>query len=144
MDILCFHRRLIHVYVRLSPKYSFHLFSPVLKRRPGGFPTCARPMRGVRDRALREHRRSSVSIPSSAPHISGSGRGCPLLRASNEHILIVRVLRARRAPGCSLFLSVDRLVTRGWNSVPLALLPQSLTRQTEYLRAGRATAVYSL
>jgi len=34
--------------------------------------------------------------------LGGSGRGCPLLRASNEHILIVRVLRARRAPGRSL------------------------------------------
>jgi len=38
---------------------------------------CARPTRGVLDRALREHRRSSGSIPSS-------------------------VLRARRAPGHSL------------------------------------------
>ncbi len=39
----------------------------------------------------------------STPHTShkGSGQGCPLLRASNEHILIVRVLRARRAPGRS-------------------------------------------
>ncbi len=35
--------------------------------------------------------------------ISGSGQGCPLLRASDEHILIVRVLRARRAPGRSPF-----------------------------------------
>ena len=32
----------------------------------------------------------------------GSGRGCPLLRASDEHSFIVRVLRARRAPGRSL------------------------------------------
>ena len=32
----------------------------------------------------------------------GSGQGCPFLRASNEHILIVRVLRARRTPGRSL------------------------------------------
>ena len=41
----------------------------------------------------------SENLPT--PHTShkGSGRGCPLLRASNEHILIVRVLRARRAPG---------------------------------------------
>jgi hypothetical protein len=31
----------------------------------------------------------------------GSGRGCPLLRASNEHRFIVRVLRARRAAGRS-------------------------------------------
>jgi len=40
----------------------------------------------------------SENLPT--PHTShkGSGRGCPLLRASNEHILIVRVLRARRAP----------------------------------------------
>ena len=38
---------------------------------------CAHPTRGVRDRALREHRRSSGSIPSS-------------------------VLRARRTPGRSL------------------------------------------
>ena len=34
--------------------------------------------------------------------IKGSGRGCPLLRASNEHSFTVRVLRARRAPGRSL------------------------------------------
>ena len=34
--------------------------------------------------------------------LKGSGQGCPLLRASNEHIPIVRVLRARRAPGRSL------------------------------------------
>ena len=38
--------------------------------------------------------------------LGGSGQGCPLLRASNEHILIVRVLRARRAPGRSLLLSL--------------------------------------
>ncbi len=36
------------------------------------------------------------------PFSKGSGQGCPLLRASNEHIHIVRVLRARRAPGHSL------------------------------------------
>ena len=43
----------------------------------------------------------SENLPT--PHTShkGSGRGCPLLRASNEHILIVRVLRARRVPGRS-------------------------------------------
>ena len=32
----------------------------------------------------------------------GSGQGCPLLRASDEHSFIVHVLRARRAPGRSL------------------------------------------
>ena len=31
--------------------------------------------------------------------------GCSSLRASNEHCFIVRVLRARRTPGCSLFPS---------------------------------------
>ena len=34
----------------------------------------------------------------------GSGLGCPLLRASNEHFLNVRVLRARRAPGRALLI----------------------------------------
>jgi hypothetical protein len=41
------------------------------------------------------------------PSIGGSGQGCPQLRASNEHILIVRVLRARRAPGHSRLLLHD-------------------------------------
>jgi hypothetical protein len=49
--------------------------------------TCARPTRASRLPTL---------------FLGGSGQGCPLLRASNEHILIVRVLRARRAPGRSL------------------------------------------
>ena len=34
--------------------------------------------------------------------LQGGGQGCPQLRASDEHILIVRVLRAKRAPGRSL------------------------------------------
>ena len=127
---------------------------------------------------------SGEGLPTPYTYLKGSGRGCPLLRASNEHFLNVRVPRAGRhlAGPVLLFLSlggwglidlllrasnegllrprvaraqkiisphslplfVNRLVTRGWNSVPLTLLPQSLTRQTEYLRAGRATAVYSL
>ena len=44
-------------------------------------------------------RASNEGLPVSSIVLGGSGRGCPLLRASNEHILIVRVLRARRAPG---------------------------------------------
>ena len=48
--------------------------------------------------------------------LRGSGRGCPLLRALNEHILIVRVLRARRAPGRSFLIlllqSAEEGVTR--------------------------------
>ena len=39
----------------------------------------------------------------STPHTShkGSGRGCPLLRASSDYCFIVGTLRARRAPGHS-------------------------------------------
>ncbi len=39
----------------------------------------------------------------STPHTyhKGSGRGCPLLRASSDHCFIVEALRARRAPGRS-------------------------------------------
>jgi hypothetical protein len=47
-------------------------------------------------------RPSNEALPTPYTSLSGSGRGCPLLRASNEHIPIVRVLRARRAPGRSL------------------------------------------
>jgi len=36
---------------------------------PGVFPSCARPTRGVHDRALRGHRGLSGSIPSSTLHI---------------------------------------------------------------------------
>ena len=42
-----------------------------------------------------------ASLPFLPTSLKGSGQGCPLLRASNEHIPIVRVLRARRAPGRS-------------------------------------------
>jgi len=57
----------------------------------------------------------------------GSGRGCPLLRASNEHILIVRVLRARRAPGRlpALFLSI---------------LPNQIRFRSNIERGGSVTA----
>ncbi len=41
-------------------------------------------------------------LPISHAFLGGSGQGCPLLRASNEHRFTVRVLRARRAPGRSL------------------------------------------
>jgi hypothetical protein len=44
----------------------------------------------------------SENLPTPYTSLKGSGRGCPLLRASNEHsFIIVRVLRARRAPGRS-------------------------------------------
>jgi hypothetical protein len=44
--------------------------------------------------------------------LKGSGQGCPLLRASNEHFLNVRVLRARRAPGRSLLILLRARVAR--------------------------------
>ncbi len=47
---------------------------------------------------------SNESLPVSYASLGGSGQGCPLLRASNEHILIVRVLRARGVPGHSLLI----------------------------------------
>ena len=46
-------------------------------------------------------RASNEGFPVSYISLGGGGQGCPLLRASNEHILIVRVLRARRAHGPS-------------------------------------------
>jgi len=44
----------------------------------------------------------------------------------------------------SLLVFVARLVPRRRNPVALALLPQGFSRETEYLCAGRAAAVYSL
>jgi len=79
--------------------------------------------RASRDRALREHRRSSASTPPlfceqkghlAAPYallcasyplhyfIFKGSLVDPRLRASNEHILIVRVPRAGRRPGCPI------------------------------------------
>ena len=75
------------------------------------------PTRQTNPGALREHRRSSVSIPSSVPRarrtygfslsaarvihyfIFKGSLVDPRLRASNEHILIVRVPRAGGQPG---------------------------------------------
>ena len=41
------------------------------------------------------------SLPIPYTSLKGSGRGCPLLRASSDHGFIVGALRARRAPGRS-------------------------------------------
>jgi hypothetical protein len=46
----------------------------------------------------------------SLPHFWGSGQGCPRLRASNEHILIVRVPRAKRT--CQPFLHLRHFSRR--------------------------------
>ena len=62
------------------------------------------PTRQTNPGALREHRKSPDLLSfSSIPFqsIERSGHGCLRLRASNEHIPIVRVLRARKAPGHS-------------------------------------------
>ena len=40
-------------------------------------------------------------LPTPYTSLKGSGRGCPLLRASSDHCFIVGALRARRAPGRS-------------------------------------------
>jgi len=43
-------------------------------------------------------------LPTLYSSFKGSGRGCPLLRASSDHCFIVGALRARRAPGRSLLI----------------------------------------
>ena len=64
--------------------YTAFLPLPNREGRPGGFPPCARPTRGVRDRALREHRESPGHFfflyPSSPVLKEGA---CPLLQAMN-------------------------------------------------------------
>jgi len=53
----------------------------------------------------------------------GSGQGRPLLRASNEHRFTVRVLRARRAPGCSLPILLRPRVARAQKIIRRHPLP---------------------
>src|SRR6185295_19093377 len=57
-----------------------------------------------------------------ATSLQGSGRGFPRLRTSDEHSFIVRVLRARRAPGRSLPILLRPRVARAkeTNGLPLA------------------------
>jgi hypothetical protein len=62
---------------------------------------CARPTRVFSDRALREHRappmaRSIHVLPRFHLSLIREWPDCPSLRASNEHLPSVRVLRARR------------------------------------------------
>ena len=51
----------------------------------------------------------------------GSGQGCPLLRASDEHRFIVRILRARRAPGRPSSSRLARFPLQGWELIELPL-----------------------
>ena len=67
----------------------------------------------------------------------------PRLRASNEYFLIVRVLRARRAPGHSLLFPPSLLVfSQGWGLIdlPLRASNEGLLRP----RVARAQKIISL
>ena len=82
-------------------KSSFLFSQLLLEGQPDGFSTCARPTRGIRDRALREHGESpgfpSFSFPSlPLPPIEGGGQMGPQLRALRDHCFIVGPQRARR------------------------------------------------
>jgi hypothetical protein len=74
-----------------------------------------RPPNGTPRRAIYP----GEGLPISYTFLGGSGRGCPLLRASNEHSFTVRVLRARRAPGRSLLILLKPRVARAWGSSQL-------------------------
>jgi hypothetical protein len=74
-----------------------------------------RPPTGTPRRAISP----GEGLPIPYAFLGGSGRGCPFLRASNEHILIVRVLRARRAPGRSLLFLLKPRVARARGSSQL-------------------------
>ena len=71
-----------------------------------GWPDWSPTARGVLTRPPTGTPRRNMSPGEGRPvrhtSLQGSGRGCPLLRASNEHSFTVRVLRARMAPGHSL------------------------------------------
>src|SRR5438270_12159971 len=56
--------------------------------------------------------------------LSGSGQGCPQLRASDEHRFTVRVLLARRALGRSLSILLRPRVARARGSSQLPPLFQ--------------------
>ena len=62
-----------------------------------------------------------------------------LLRSSNEHILIVRVLRARRAPGHSLPYPNVLVLSLGWglNDLTLRASNEGLLRPRVARAGGR-------
>ena len=69
------------VWSRFSCGSTHMMFSSSLRweRRPGGFPTCARPTRGLRDRALREYRGSSGLLSFSSIPLSQYWKEWPRL-----------------------------------------------------------------
>ena len=90
------------------------VFTPRIERPPlhrggsaskeNGLPAPSHSSETARGANTGNHQAPHLSLFSSFvfPRIGESGQGCPRLRASNEHILMVRVLRAKRAPGCIL------------------------------------------
>src|SRR5215472_10125397 len=65
-------------------------------------------MKFFRDRADRHRKRTPGNLDFILPPPTGEWPGCPLLRASSDHRVIVGALRARRAPGllpCIFFLT---------------------------------------
>jgi len=62
-------------------------------------------------------------LPTPYTSLKGSGRGCPLLRASSDYCFIVGALRARRAPGRSLLILLRPRVARARGSVPATPRP---------------------
>ena len=69
-----------------------------------------------------------LTIPTT--YLQGGGQSCPLLRASNEHSFIVRVLRARRALGRSLLILLRPRVARAQKIIRLHPLLCSASRRT--------------
>ena len=67
----------------------------------------------------------SENLPTPYTSLKGSGRGCPLLRASSDHCFIVGALRARRAPGRSLPILLRPRAARATEVG--VLIPPSLT-----------------
>ena len=76
----------------------------------------------------------------SSPLVKGV-RGCPLLRASNEHCFTVRVLRARRAPGRSLLFFRGRALREHRRST-MPLFPSRQARS--FISRGMAPVLVPL
>ena len=71
--------------------------------------------------------------------LKGSGRGCPLLRASSDHRFIVGALRARRAPGHFLSVLLRPRVVRARET---SAHPSFVSRSLFFRRTPRYTPRY--
>jgi len=92
---------------------------------------CASPSETARCTSTGDHHSPSSALFQTST--KRSGQGCPLLRASNEHSFIVRVLRARRAPGRSLPILLRPRVARAQKRIRLHPLLCSASRRTTRL-----------